>query len=76
MGDLGREKKRLLLKKMYSDALKLMGDGNYTGAQEVLAEILKTDYAYTPAKRSLIYCKKQLKAEEELKDVFDNKRLK
>jgi hypothetical protein len=75
-GDMGRDKKRIMLKNMYSDALKLVSDGNYTEAQILLQDILKRDDAYTPAKKSLKYCKKQLETEKELDYLFEDRRLK
>jgi len=75
LGDLGRGKKAVLVNKMYSNALKLMSEGNYEAAKDVLIEILKNDYSYTPAKESLKYCKKQIQIQNELNIMLEGRRL-
>ena len=60
---------------MYSNALRLMSEGNYIEASEVLQEILKVDYGFSPAKKSLDHCKKQIETEQELNIIIENKRL-
>jgi hypothetical protein len=76
LGDLGRSKKSQQVKEMYSQALKLMNQGNYQNAYELLQEILIKDRTYTPAKTSLQYCKKQIDIEDDLNLIIKNKSLK
>jgi len=75
MGDMGRSNKENSVKKMYSACLKLMVEGKYEEARKQLKELLKIDYTFTPARKSLIQCEKQLATEKELNNIIENKRL-
>jgi len=72
LGDLGRSKKEAMLRKLYSDALKLMAESKYGEAKEILEFILKKDPGFTPAKISLENCNYQLKLEKEIKNIYEN----
>ncbi len=74
LGDMGRGKKELQVKKMFSNALRLMDQGNYDLAIDALKDIIKFDRTFTPAKRSLEQCSRQIQTESDLNVIF-NKRL-
>jgi hypothetical protein len=75
LGDMGREKKRLQIKSLYSNALNLINQSNYKDAKDVLVEILKLDYAFTPAKKNLDFCNKQISSDKEINDLTSGTRL-
>lgn len=72
LGDLGRDKKETLLRKLYSDALKLMTENKYQEAKEILEFILKKDPGFTPAIKSLENCNYQLRIEKDIKNIYEN----
>jgi hypothetical protein len=71
LGDLGRSKKEDLVKKMYSMALRLMNDGNYKDAKDILEKTLQKDRGFTPAKKSLKIVMKQLEIQKNLEDAIN-----
>jgi hypothetical protein len=73
LGDLGREKKETEVKKMYSNALRLMSEGNYDLAIDQLKEIIKKDRTFTPAKKSLAQCHKQNETQKDLDIIIENR---
>ena len=75
LGDMGRERKRLQIKSMYSNALNLINQSSYVEAKDILKDILKLDYAFTPAKRNLDFCNKQITSGKELNDMMSGTRL-
>lgn len=69
LGDLGRKNKKIVIKKMFADALRMMNNGDYLGAKQVLKEILKKDFGFTPAYKRLEICNKQLKIQNSIETI-------
>ncbi len=71
LGDFGREKKMITLTGLYVNAVRLMNTGQYSEAFDILNTILINDPTYTPAKKSLEICKKNMKLREGIDDIIN-----
>ncbi|OHD05388.1 MAG: hypothetical protein A2086_09270 [Spirochaetes bacterium GWD1_27_9] len=74
LGDLGRGKNELIIKKMYSVALHLMNSGNYQEAKEILEKIIEKEPNFSPAKKSLKNVQRQLDIQDNLNEVIKSQR--
>ncbi|HOV12894.1 MAG TPA: UPF0164 family protein [Spirochaetota bacterium] len=74
LGDLGRKNRELSIKKMYSESLKLINDGNFTEAKVLLEKILEKDSGFTPAKKSLKNALRQIETQKNLEEVIEKQR--
>lgn len=74
LGDLGRGKKELSVKKMYAESLKLINDGSYKEAKVLLEKILQKDGGFTPAKKSLKNALRQIEIQKNLEEVIEKQR--
>jgi len=73
LGDFGRNDKTLMIKKMYSEALRMMNEGDYLQAKELLEKVVQRDYSFVPAKTTLDICNKHLSIEKGLEIIDETK---
>ncbi len=74
LGDLGRKKNEINIKKMYAESLNLINEGNFSEAKMVLEKILDIDSGFTPARKSLKNAMRQLDTQKNLEDVIEKQR--
>jgi hypothetical protein len=74
-GDLGRKDKAITIKKWYANALRQINNGDYYGARDTLIQIIRKDWSFVPAHQHLLYCKKQIKVQEELEKINESEKI-
>lgn len=72
LGDLGREKKRVMVKKMFANALEFYNESEYEAAIEMLNKVLEKEPRHEPAREKLKEIEKTQKLLQQYNQLIDN----